>query len=707
MNLSLGSNYGQKEDDLSEALDQAVNFGVVVVAAAGNAGNRPYIVSSPSTAPGVISVAQTQVPSAKSYPLVVNSPAAIAGTYRNTETVEWSPVDAEVTADVAFVGRGCPAGTITASNPDDPYLADPAGKIALIDRGACAVSWKIDRAVAAGAKGVLIGLVAAGDAISFAYGGGTHFAPTLIIIRADANSIKAALATGPVNATISPANAISLVGSMVSSSARGPSVSYNAIKPEIGAPGASVSAQYGTGTGQTAFGGTSGATPMIAGSAAILVGANRHIEPMEVKARLMNTAETQILHHPALAPGYLAPITRIGAGEVRVDRALAASSAAWVRSSDSAALSFGYHAVSRTDSFDQKVRVENFGNRSKTYSIASSFRYAAKEASGAVEVRAPKSIRVGARSSEEFRVTIVVHPEKLPVWNIDGGSNGGSGAVLDGLEMDGYLTLTSGSERLSLPWQVLPHRAAALYTGDQVKAGRFLNVFNAGVADGLAEVFSLTGTSSRIPRSQLPQPGDNFAVVDLRAVGVRLAGPDAIQFGISTSSPRAHPNYPAEFDVYIDTNLDGVPDFVLFNAELGGFGVTGQNVVYVANLATGTATAYFYIDADLDSTNAILTAPLSVMGMTPDTQFNFSIYAFDNYFSGALTDLVENMTYTPSRPRFAASTDGLAVPSHSVASLSVTSVAGGAQASPSQTGLLLLYRDSDPQQESQAVAVRE
>jgi hypothetical protein len=482
-------------------------------------------------------------------------------------------------------------------------------------------------------------------------------------------------------------------------------VSYNAIKPEIGAPGASVSAQYGTGTGQTAFGGTSGATPMVAGSAAILVGANRRIEPMEVKARLMNTAETNILHNPALAPGYLAPITRIGAGEVRVDKALSASSAAWVRGSDSAALSFGYHAVSRTDSFSQTVRVENFGNRSKTYSIASSFRYAAKEASGAVEVRAPKSIRVGARSSEEFRVTIVVHPEKLPVWNINGGSSGGSGAVLDGLEMDGYLTLTSGSEGLSLPWQVLPHRAAALYTGDQVKAGRFLNVFNAGVADGLAEVFSLTGTSSRIPRSQLPQPGDNFAVVDLRAVGVRDVG--ALQFGISTNGARAHPNYPAEFDVYIDTNLDGVPDFVLFNAELGGFGVTGQNVVYVANLSTGSATAFYYIDADLDSSNVILTAPYAALGMTPDTQFNFSIYACDNYFTGQCTDAIENMTYTPSRPRFAASTDELAVPSHSVASLSVASVAGGAQASPSQTGLLLLYRDSDPAQESQAVAVRE
>ena len=33
-----------------------------------------------------------------------------------------------------------------------------------------------------------------------------------------------------------------LVGSMVASSSRGPSYSYGAIKPEIGAPGASLSA---------------------------------------------------------------------------------------------------------------------------------------------------------------------------------------------------------------------------------------------------------------------------------------------------------------------------------------------------------------------------------------------------------------------------------------------------------------------------------
>src|SRR5438034_11248732 len=132
VNMSLGSAYGQKEDDLSAASANAVNLGIVVVAAAGNNADRPYITSSPASTPEVISAAQTQVPSAIDYPLVVNSPASIAGTYANTSTVDWAPIGAGFTSQpVAFVGRGCPG---------DPYLADPSGKVALIDRGVCAVS---------------------------------------------------------------------------------------------------------------------------------------------------------------------------------------------------------------------------------------------------------------------------------------------------------------------------------------------------------------------------------------------------------------------------------------------------------------------------------------------------------------------------------------------------------------------------------------
>jgi hypothetical protein len=55
---------------------------------------------------------------------------------------------------VVHVGRGCPAGVDPVA--DDPYLADPAGKIALIQRGTCRFDNKIARAQLAGATGVIV-----------------------------------------------------------------------------------------------------------------------------------------------------------------------------------------------------------------------------------------------------------------------------------------------------------------------------------------------------------------------------------------------------------------------------------------------------------------------------------------------------------------------------------------------------------------------
>ena len=49
----------------------------------------------------------------------------------------------EMAGEVVHVGRGCPAGSIDGTNPDDPYLADPAGRIALIERGGCRFDHKV------------------------------------------------------------------------------------------------------------------------------------------------------------------------------------------------------------------------------------------------------------------------------------------------------------------------------------------------------------------------------------------------------------------------------------------------------------------------------------------------------------------------------------------------------------------------------------
>lgn len=716
INMSLGSSYGQVEDDLSFASANAVKMGVVVVASAGNSADRPYIVGSPSSQPEVISVAQTQVPSAKTYPLVINSPAAIAGEYKNTETVDWAPIGAGFTGDVAYVGRGCPAGSGTPDDTEDPYLDSPAGKVALIDRGVCSVSLKVDRAAKAGAIGVLFGLVAGGDAVSFSYGGGDTFVPTLVIIKSYADMIKDNIGA-PVNVSVSPANAVALVGSVVGSSSRGPSYSFNAIKPDIGAPGASVSALAGYGTEEGAFGGTSGAAPMVSGSAALVLSKYPSASPTEVRARLMNTGDTNIQTNPATQPGVPAPITRIGGGEVRVDKALATTIVAWDAKSSIPSLSFGYQAVTSNNFFWKTVKVTNYGSTDRQLNITPGFRYADDAASGAIKFLTTSRVFVGAGRTETFNVLLRADASKLPTWTLDGGPLGGDGSLLQTAEFDGYLTIGDSTGSIALPWQILPRKSAGvvalpLWT-PILNKHTSVKLFNTGVETGVADIYALLGTSPRIDKSQIPGPGSNLAVVDLRAVGARYAGADEdpdfgdiLEVGITTYGTRSHPAYPAEFDVYLDVNGDGADDFLAYTGELGSFASTGQTVVNLVDLSTNKGGAVYFVDADLDSANMRMYIPLGLMGVTKDTRIAMSVYAFDNYFTGYDTDAIEGMVFTPSTPKYGPLGTIAGIAPGSFTSFKPTRIARGNAASPSQTGLLLLYRSQAPGFEADIVKIK-
>jgi hypothetical protein len=217
-------------------------------------------------------------------------------------------------------------------------------------------------------------------------------------------------------------------------------------------------------------------------------------------------------------------------------------------------------------------------------------------------------------------------------------------------------------------------------------------------------VFSLTGVSKKIPRSQLPEAGDNAAVIDMRSVGVRFLpdaltgiGIDVLEFAINTTGRRAHPNYPAEFDIEVDTDGDGVPDYVVFNAENGGFGASGQNLVFVADLnAGGAAQAFFFTDADLNSGNVIFTVALNAgpgsIALAPGATFDFGVFAFDNYFSGNLTDAIEGMRFTPGSERFGVVGDPFGtVAAKTSATLGVTTATVPDTVS-SELGLLTMFR---------------
>lgn len=709
VNMSLGASYGQKENPTVRASANVVAAGTVVVASAGNSADRPYITGSPSMTPEVIAVAQTQVPSAATFPLVINSPAAIAGVYANTETLPWAPVGAGFSGDVVFGGLGCNT---------TPFQVSLAGKVALLDRGTCNISEKVKNASDAGAIGVLIGLVAAGDAVSFSNGGqcpavpdGTC-KPSLVIIQSTATAIKGRLNAGSaVNVSVSSAVTTPLVGSMVGSSSRGPSHSFNTIKPDIGAPGASLSAIAGTGTGEEPFGGTSGAAPMVAGAAALLLEAFPTRGPAEIKSLLMNTGETSIQINPATQPGVLAPITRIGGGEVRVDRALGSSTAAWDAQALTGSLSFGYHAITADQTFKRTVRVRNYSGSARTYTITPEFRYANDAASGAVEVKAPASITVPANGSATFDVQLKVRAAKLPTWTLNGGAQGGNGALLQTVEFDGYLRLSGGGDNVHLAWQIMPRKAAAVAaSATSVPAGGSFTLSNSGAQVGRVDAFSLLGVSPKIQKALLADTGDGFAVVDLKSFGARLVsiggGQFGIQFAINTFGERAHPAYPAGFEVQIDRDLNGTPDFAVYHSELSGFNTTGQTVVNVFNFATGTAQAVFFADADLNSGNMIMTAPLAAMGLTPSSKVGITVLAYDNYFTGNVTDAIAGITYTPGAPKYIASGIPVAgVPVGGSATVGVSAVAGGDVASPSQTGILLMYRDGKPKAEAETITV--
>ncbi len=712
LNLSLGSDYGQKEDDLTEALEGAVKAGAVVVTSAGNAADKPYIVGSPSTGQSILSVAQTQTPSSKLY-LIKAGSVTVGGSLQPWSAPITSLISGPLVYDTtnASTRRGC-----TDAAGGNPYApGSHAGQVLLMDRGTCAVSLKVSNAAAAGAKlAIIANNVAQGPGDlppDFSFGGGdlADTIPGLSVTLVDGNALKTVLGS---TATVDPASAVPLVGNMVASSSRGPSYSYQAIKPEIGAPGASVSAEAGTGTGTTAFGGTSGSAPMVSGSAALLLQGRSNLAPIEVKSLLMNTGDTNIGINPFALPGVLAPITRIGGGEVRVDDAYASLAAAWVKNDQSAALSFGYTALSRPIRLTKTVTVRNYGITAKTYAISTNFRFANDAANGAVKLTTPSSVTVpGAKGTATFTVELRVDPSKLPSWAwspLLGGVFGGDGFRLQANEYDGYLVLDGGAgHQIHLPWHVLPHRSADVNlsrTSVRLRAGSAdVGIVNdSAVQTGGVEVFALTGQSKRIPRAEHPNPGDNFALIDLKSVGVR-AVPElgVVEFGIDTFDRRSHPNYPAEFDIFISNDADADPEYVIFNAENGGFAATGQNVTFIQNLTTGATSAFFFTGTDLNSGNVIMTVPLGAVGLTPDTKFTFDVFACDNYFTGVCTDSIEGMTHTLSTPKYRLAGDlqSFDLPPGGVDTVKVQSVAGGAAASPSQTGLLFMYLDqkeSDP-----------
>ena len=694
VNMSLGSSYGQEQDDSSFASDNLVRAGIVVVASAGNDADRPFIVGSPSSAEGVISVAQTALPDDRQW---VIQPS-VGNPITNAVHQSWSPSLTGSGLEATELIRPTDAGGIGCTQ--GAFTADTAGKVALIQRGSCNVSDKALFAQKAGAVAAIIFNNVPGDPPTFSFGSSEPVTiPTFTISQADGQALATAMAEGAVTVTIDPAAAISLTNTTVGTSSRGVTVSGHRAKPDIGAPGAWLSAEVGTATEETNFGGTSGAAPVVSGVAALLLDKFEGATPGAIKARLLNGAD-QTNRTPTASGFITTPISRVGAGEVRAGAA-AASGGVLAVVDNGGNVGLGIPSVTSTYRDQVELTLTNTSDERKSYNLAASFRDTADAQSGAVQLKfSPSKVVLQPGKSRTVKVLVTIDGSKLEAWPFDWAGSIGSGSALNGPEFDGWITATAGSEVLHLGWTVLPRKAADVSTADSVRLDRHgegaVTLRNGSqVAAGSSEVFALTGTSERMPEPAAGDPGtpgSNAAVIDLAATGVRVDLDNGVaEFAVATYDRRTVLTYPAEFDVYVDSDNDGTDDYVLYTAELGGFAATGQTVVYVVNLATGAGGAYYYAGAGFDSSTMILTAPLGALGITEGQTFSFSVYAFDNYFTGYLTDAIEGQVFTAGEQKYAAD-PYVEVDAKDRAKLGI--MATDAAGESTQTGLLLLHQSA-------------
>ena len=371
-----GANATDPCDPLAVAVENAVQSGLMIAAAGGNEGDTgsdivPTLntVDSPGDAPSAIAVAAM-------YNLHV---------WNNQLTVPGSNVPSDLQGIPALFGTGpVPASPVTAPLRDVTAFGDnglacsalPAnslsGASALIERGTCNFSVKVQNAENAGAVGVVFYMADSSPIFSPGGLGGTSV-PSVMIDNASGMALKSFLASNPNHPVTMDPNLhetpVTGFNTFPDFSSRGPATGTNGLKPDITAVGTDlyIAAENFDPLGvlysadrYIVSQGTSFATPMVAGAAAMVKQKHPSFTTAQIKSALVNTAGQSLVESdgsPALAISG-------GGGQLDANAALAADVTV-----APATISFGaLNGVSLPQS--QSLTITNGGSNSVSLSLS-------------------------------------------------------------------------------------------------------------------------------------------------------------------------------------------------------------------------------------------------------------------------------------------------------------------------------------------------
>jgi minor extracellular serine protease Vpr len=648
LNLSLGQRYGAQVLDEEGVVRRAVEAGIVVVASAGNDSYLPFITAAPGIAADALAVASHTPPGRHAW----SGELAPAGGEAITVAEEavffqgWSPDPrGELSAPVVYVGRGCPGDG--GARAADPYLADPAGAVAMFDLtwgsgpAECTADLQARRLQDAGAVGALVAMGL----------GMTHASPwdvDLPLVDIPVWSVNQALesAVGELGAggarlTLRPVPLPLEDGVMSAFSSRGPART-GLLKPDLSAPGAGIfAAAVGQGRRGIAHSGTSMAAPHAAGTAALVWARarTRHwaLDARDVGALVMTTTDPARLHQTT-ERRETPPIARGGGGAL--DAWSATSAETVVRAGPVASFSLGLAALTDMETRRLEVSVANHAATDRHYHLEQQFRAASDIGRGLDFVPERPDLVVPAGTTARVAVQAIVRPARMAPWALRGGAEVGDPEALADAELDGWLAVTDTTDGPSgpvfrVPFHLLARAASdvgATWSDARPDGAVQLQLDNPSPFAGTAEVFALVATD--------PADGGVPAKVDLDAVGVRTTPDDegntVVEFALHTRGARIHPLETVSL-VELDTDLDGAADFTVYTADeeylRSKVSYNGRVKVALAEPGGGpfgAATARYYAMVDLNSRYTVLPVRIEDTGLVPSTlEFGFRVQQQD------------------------------------------------------------------------------
>lgn len=674
VNLSLGSSFGQvsPNDVVLNAANHLAELGCVIVVAAGNSGNIFYTTAAPGVAERAISVANSLDDRFGSSALEVLAPARIAGLYEAVEGAFTRPLSevGPLTNLVVYVDpdRAC---------EDLVNAAALEGKIALIDRGTCFFTDKIQRAQEAGAVAVIMVNNVDEPPIIMSGTGEEATIPGVMISRADGDTLKSALR---FNLRVRLDSTLELPGSDLSdqlsdSSSRGPSSPASVLKPELTAPGEVIfSAAAGTGTNGVIYSGTSMSTPHVTGAAGLLKQLHPAWSVEEIKSALMNTAASTRNEE-----GFVYPESRTGAGRLQIEPAVRTVVTASAEGANGlVSLSFGALSMTNKISVTRYVRLANHGPDPVTVNV--SVRPTVSQAGAEISALATAAT-VPARASLSLPFLLTADPAAFRRGGDDttpARLNGEARQVLH--EASGQILFEGTNVLLRLPYHAILRAgsdSSATVTRLGVPLGTNVAVVTIPVRGPsahdapLASVFQL-GATSRNQRFEDPI----FAAADLLAVGAATdvgtqdsVANSTLYFGIATAESWTTPqSFLVDLEVLIDVDRDGVIDYALINASdgaLSGLDLTNPGVAndvfltvvrdtFTEELFSGGYLNIFAADerdtAPFNNSVLILSVPAGFLGLSDlDSRFSYKVVARgpDGF---ALVDQTEWIPFDAANP---------------------------------------------------------